>query len=331
MTEDFRASQAPPGPADTEYTTAGLSWVAFAQAARDLADQVAALLDSRDRMQLTSPCDSVLAAAKELRDRAVVFDYEHPMRVKSGNPLDQYISYPSIREDPASDRLIQQWEYAIERPWRATSQSRLPKGLEDPLATAAELDQWCKEHLRSGGYPTVSSRLTRHTAETEAESIARHRRFLEQQDGNISPLEYNAQVAREAHQQKASSALLPNFVASMDAIPDNDQEYHPAHTFWSHIVRNTVKRQPALAEFITGAECVRATGAQVVIGHSDPKKARVLNALTGTFAEAMTETIGLGDLWIYVVNPDTMKLIAAQDEERKAEAKKKRKSDFVED
>lgn len=45
----------------------------------------------------------------------------------------------------------------------------------------------------------------------------------------------------------------------------------------------------------------------------------------------MTETIGSGDLWIYVVNPDTMKLIAAQDEERKAEAKKKRKSDFVED
>ncbi|WP_131832056.1 hypothetical protein [Mycobacteroides abscessus] len=326
MTEDFRTSQAAPGPADTEYTTAGLAWVAFAQAAVDLAKQSAALIQDNTRGSKTQDCTWIVDAAQKLLKRAMVYDYEHKRPIRRGYsiPLD------NIADDPEVQDAIDEWYDAVERPWSDSGYgvaSRLPKGLTDPLATARELDKWCAEHIKPSMYPTVTGQLTAHNPTTAAASAARHRAFLAAQGENISPQEHNAQLGRERRLQDAQQARLPDF-AQIEHLPPEDDPRHLIHTFWPQIVENTSRRHPTLAEFIAGARCVRAAGLAAVIGHPELTKARVLNAITATFADAVFETIGWINVQIYVVDPDTEELIVTQDRERQeAEGAKKHDPD----
>lgn len=326
VTEDFRTSQAAPGPADTEYTTAGLAWVAFAQAAVDLAKQSAALIQDNTRGSKTQDCTWIVDAAQKLLKRAMVYDYEHKRPIRRGYtiPLD------NIADDPEVQDAIDEWYDAVERPWSDSGYgvaSRLPKGLTDPLAAARELDKWCAEHIKPSMYPTVTGQLTAHNPTTAAASAARHRAFLAAQGENISPQEHNAQLGRERRLQDAQQARLPDF-AQIEHLPPEDDPRHLIHTFWPQIVENTSRRHPTLAEFIAGARCVRAAGLAAFIGHPELTKARVLNAITATFADAVFETIGWINVQIYVVDPDTEELIVTQDRERQeAEGAKKHDPD----
>jgi hypothetical protein len=59
----------------------------------------------------------------------------------------------NLTADQARDlytAAIEQWEDALNRPWERSGRflsSRMPDGTTEPDETAADLDQWCVQHL----------------------------------------------------------------------------------------------------------------------------------------------------------------------------------------
>lgn len=279
----------PPGPADTVYPTSVLARVMFAQAAADLAERAAKLVDVDDGKGVYSRCDAIVHAANHLRELAAIHDYER----KGFRP-----------EDPRHQTAIREWQFNIERPFEKMqngwARPAVPKGVLNPKETAEQLDTWAQKHGTCQYSNAISVSLAEHTTESEQESLYRHEAFL-QTVTDPSHREIQAHKARALRVRTGNTS--GTLLSSYDEVPTKDDPHGLAKPLWSRIIRNVIDRAPAIAETVEDAECLRDGGQMIVIGHPTAEGARVLSAITGTFLLAYGEVTGTSGPQVRVAAP----------------------------
>lgn len=107
---------------------------------------------------------------------------------------------------------MDRWEDALNRPWERSGRflaSRMPDGTTEPNQTAADLDQWCFQHLeensgtrhnaRHDGIEDrmVSANLPQHTPVTQITSLTRTAAYLAQCGSQATEAEREAYEARK--------------------------------------------------------------------------------------------------------------------------------------
>ncbi|MDO2387185.1 hypothetical protein QRB41_28255, partial [Mycobacterium avium subsp. hominissuis] len=286
-----------PGPADLVYTTASLATIAFAQAAANIAEQAAALVNVPIHKSLIKHAEDLLGQCRQLIDLAAIHDYEHHQS--------RYLNQPPVTpDDPTYGSAIRQWINHIERPWTGQGQhitSTLPQGLDNPTQTARRLDGWLRAPRAAQPVysETVSQHLKRHTQETETLSFQRHEEYLTQHQG--TPEELAAHHARLRRLNQQTHLSPPEFL-SKENLPETG-DIHTTQRFWPEIMHSVQKRHPLSAKLLSGTQCIHATDETIIIGHHNTDAARLLNVLEHTFIEATTEITGITSIRVQVLHP----------------------------
>lgn len=299
---EFDRELVSPGPADTRYTAATLARVAFMEAAADLADEVAKLVDPQNHECIVLDARDLMDSVKHLIGLAVVAEYE------GGDPNFQLGSRPL--EDSEFGPVIRAWRKSLERPWYATDssccdeanemriESTLPEGASDPERTCAALDAWCDQHLARSRDSMISATLRPHTAQTEADSVDRHEQYLELCD-DATAREWAAHRARAKRVNGHEVRPHPDQeMLNYDQIPGMPYPLSwgdPVWDAWPEIVAGVRQRDPALYELVKLQSPVAIAKGVVALGNRDPDLAACLNDIRNrrTVRAAIRETTGL--------------------------------------
>lgn len=177
------------GRADVAWSRTALARLALSEAAAVLADSAVSLVPTIND-GWARPSDNVehaaqlVAAAREVLDRAVVYDRERGASWSAiGEALD--VTRQSAHERYAP--VVARWESGLDEPWSDDGRNPgLPTGASDPDQSPARLDRWCATHItdqtsgarqqaeRAGAADRmVSAELPQHTATSEAASVTR--------------------------------------------------------------------------------------------------------------------------------------------------------------
>jgi hypothetical protein len=204
------SSSDPAGPADITHPRRALARLALSHAATELADRAAALVptvsDGYARPgEHTEQADQLAAIAREVLDRAVVFDRDRGASwADVGAALD-------VTRQTAHERfapVLTEWESGLDEPWSAgpIRNSRLPEGAADPARAAARLDTWCAAHALASARNLaeqngiadrmVSAGLPTHTETSEAASLLRQANHITER--GATPEQRAAFEARKA-------------------------------------------------------------------------------------------------------------------------------------
>lgn len=208
----------PGGPADVTHPRTALARLALSAAAAELADTAANMVPTvhdgwarpGDHVEQAA---QLVTAAREALDRAVVFERETGTSWSTiGEALD-------ITRQSAHERfgpILADWDSGIAEPWTQDGPIRnpqLPDGAHDPDQSIARLDQWATTHITAAtsairgiaeqhgtAERMVSDGLARHSASSEAASIARQARYLAEHGATDEQREqYEARKAAVLH------------------------------------------------------------------------------------------------------------------------------------
>ncbi|MFL6122972.1 hypothetical protein [Actinophytocola sp.] len=204
----------PPGPADTTHPRRALARLALSTAYREAADFAAGGVPTvsdeyGDGYDNVDQAARLVSMAQDVLVRAVIYarerggrwdDIAEALNVAAGQARDQYTA------------AIEQWEDALNRPWERSGRflaSRMPDGTTEPDETAADLDQWCLQHLKQNHGARhnahndgledhmVSANLSKHTPVTEIASLTRTAIYLARRGTATSPAELDAYETRK--------------------------------------------------------------------------------------------------------------------------------------
>ncbi|MGB3438258.1 MAG: phosphotransferase [Actinophytocola sp.] len=176
-------------------------------------------------------------------------------------------------------RRFESWEDALNQPWERSGRflaSQMPDGTTEPDETAADLDQWCLQHLEENDgardnarydgieAPMVTANLPEHTPITEMNSLTRTAAYLIQRGSQATEAERDAyETRRKALMAKLSQAETE----CMDRVPSTRLDT-ATRKAWADLC---AAHAPALADVDDHARLV----------HSDLNPKNILVTRTG--------------------------------------------------